>query len=124
MIFRSKCRLNTLFQFRDSLEKKIRSGIIYRKVIYYGKNLRHFYTRMAEHMGISNLTEKCLKNVKQSAIFDHLLQGNFTINFDDFEILRADSNKLKLLLTESLLIKRDKPILNRTKKSFPLELFD
>ena len=52
------------------------------------------------------------------------MQGNFTINFDDFEILRADSNKLKLLLRESLLIKRDKPILNRTKKSFPLELFD
>ena len=30
VIFRSKCRLNTLFQFRHSLEKKIRSGIIYR----------------------------------------------------------------------------------------------
>ena len=30
IIFRSKCRLNTLFRFKDSLEKKIRSGIIYR----------------------------------------------------------------------------------------------
>ena len=29
IIFRSKCRLNTLFHFKDSLEKKIRSGIIY-----------------------------------------------------------------------------------------------
>ena len=41
IIFRSKCRLNTLFHFKDSLEKKIRSGIIYRytcsncKVTYY-----------------------------------------------------------------------------------------
>ena len=41
--FRSKCRLNTLFHFKDSLEKKIRSGIIYRyrcsncNVTYYGK---------------------------------------------------------------------------------------
>ena len=43
IIFRSKCRLNTLFRFKDPLEKKIRSGIIYRytcsnsKVTYYGK---------------------------------------------------------------------------------------
>ena len=51
-------------------------------------------------------------------------QCNCTINFDDFSILATDSNKFKLLLRESLLIKRDKPILNRTIKSFPLELFD
>ena len=130
IIFRSKCRLNTLFHFKDSLEKKIRSGIIYRyrcsncNVTYYGKTFRHFYTRAAEHMGISNLTGKRLKNVKQSAISDHLLQCNCTINFDNFDILAAESNKFKLLLRESLLIKRDKPILNRTMKSFPLELFD
>ena len=80
MNFRSKYRLNTLFQFKDRLEKKIRSGIIYRytcsncKVTYYGKTFRHFYTKAAEHMGISNLTGKQLKNVKQSAISDHLLQ--------------------------------------------------
>ena len=130
IIFRSKCRLNTLFRFKDPLEKKTRSGIIYRymcsncKVTYYGKTFRHFYTRAAEHMGISNLTEKRLKNVKQSAISDHLLQCNCAINFDDFSILATDCNKFKLLLRESLLIKRDKPILNRTIKSFPLKLFD
>ena len=82
----------------DSLEKKIRSGIIYRyscsncNVTYYRKTFRHFYTRMVEHMGISNLTGKCLKNVKQSTISDHLLQCNYTINFDNFEILAAESN--------------------------------
>ena len=130
VIFRFKCRLNTLFQFEDSLERKIRSGLIYRytcsncKVTYYGKTFRHFYTRAAEHMGISNLTGKRLKNVKQSAISDHLLQCNCTINFDDFSILATDSNKFKLLLRVSLLIKRGEPILNMSIKSFPLELFD
>ena len=79
---------------------------------------------MAEDIGISDLTGKCLKNIKQSAISDHQLQCNCTINFDNFDILAAESNKFKLLLRESLLIKRDKPILNRTIKSFPLELFD
>ena len=72
----------------------------------------------------TNLTGKCLQNVKQSAISDHLLQRNCTINFDNFAILAAESNKFKLLLRESLLIKHDKPVLNRTIKSFPLELFD
>ena len=72
MIFRSKCRLN----------KKVRSGIIchYRcskcNVNYYGKTFRHFYTRVVEHLGISNLTEKLLKNVKKSVISDHSLQCN------------------------------------------------
>ena len=75
-------------------------------------------------MGISNLTEKRLKSIKQSAISDHLLQCNCTINFDNFDILAAESNKFKFLLREGLLIKRDKPILNRTIKSFSLELFD
>ena len=57
-----------------------------------------------KHMGISNLTEKRLKSIKQSAISDHLLQCNCTINFDNFDILAAESNKLKLLLRESLLV--------------------
>ena len=44
--------------------------------------------------------------------------------FDDFDILASDSNKFKLLLNESLLIKRQKPVLNRTTKPFLLDLFD
>ena len=59
--------------------------------------LYRFYDRVAEHMGISNLTGKRLKNVKQSAISDHLFQYNCTINFDNFDILAAESNKFKLL---------------------------
>ena len=69
IIFRSKCRLNTLFRLKDPLEKKIRSGIIYHytcsncKVTYCGKTFRHFYTKAAEHMGISNLTGEHLKKL-------------------------------------------------------------
>ena len=74
-------------------------------------------------MGISHLTNKRLKNVKQSAISDHLLTCECNINFDGFTILSNDSNNINLLIKESLLISRDKPILNKTVKSFPLELF-
>ena len=49
IISRSKCRYNTLFRFKDPLEKKIRSGIIYR---YMFSNCKVTYTRAAEqHMG-------------------------------------------------------------------------
>ena len=130
VMFRSKCRLKTLFQFKNPFEEKICSGIIYHymcskcKVTYNGKTFHHFYTRATEHMGISNLIKKHLKNVKESAISDHLLQCDCTINFEDFSILATDCNKFKSLPRETLLIKRDKAILNRTIKSFLLELFD
>ena len=75
-------------------------------------------------MRTSNLTGKRIKNAKESAISDHLLRCDSPITFDNFDILVSDSNKFKLLIKESLLIKLDKPVLNRTTKSFPLDLFD
>ena len=128
VMFRSKCRLKTPFQSKNPFEEKIYSGIIYRymcskcKVTYNGKTFYHFYTRATEHMGISNLIKKHLKNVRERD--RHLLQCNCTINFEDFSILATDCNKFKSLPRESFLIKRDKAILNRTIKSFLLELFD
>ena len=75
-----KLKLHTLFKFKDSLDQKIRSDSIYRytcrncNLTYYGKTYRHFFTKAAEHMGISNLTEKRVKNMKESAVSDHHLQ--------------------------------------------------
>ena len=41
-------------------------------------------------------------------------------SFDNFSILLKESNPFKLRLKESLLISRDKPILNKNIYSFPL----
>ena len=130
VIFQSPCKLNSLFRYKDSLQKEIRSGIVYRymcsncKVTCYGKTYRHYFTRAAEHMGISNLTGKHLTCVKQSAASDHLLKCNCSIDFDHFDILTSNANNFRLLIKESLLIKRDQPQLNKTIKSFSLKLFD
>ena len=130
VIFQSPCKLHILFKFKDSPDKKICSALIYRctctncNVTYYGKTCRLFFTRTAEHMGLSNLTEKRVKNMKVSAVSDHRLQHHCAIIFDDFNVLVSDTNNFRLLIKESLLIKRKKPILNRTLKSFPLKLFD
>ena len=78
VVFRSKCRSNTLFRLEFSLEKKIHSVIIYRytcsncRITYYEKVFHYSYTRTTEHMGIPNFTRKRLKTVKKSAIFDNL----------------------------------------------------
>ena len=75
-------------------------------------------------MVISNLSGKRLKRVKQSAVSDHLLECNYSINFDYFDILGSDGNKFRLLIKESLLIKRNQSQLNETIKSLPLKPFD
>ena len=54
-------------------------------------------------MGVSSLTRKRLKNVKKSAVSDHLLHCSCSINFDDFSNLATDFNKFKLLLVKLLL---------------------
>ena len=74
-------------------------------------------------MGISNITRKMLKNIKDSAVSDHLLRCHCTLDFDHFDILATDVSKFNLLVKESVLLKCDNPVLKRTTKSFPLELF-
>ena len=97
VVFQSPYKLHTLFCFKNTLNKKIRSHLVYRymwnscNATYYGKNYRHFL-RAAEHMSISNLTSKRAKNVNESAVSDHLLQCNCAIDFDHFDVLTSDTN--------------------------------
>ena len=119
-----------MFRFKDTLDSKIQSHLVYHYSCsscggtYYGKTYRLFLKRAAKHIGISNLTGKRVKNVKESAVSDYLLQYNCTIDFHQFDIIGSGTNSFRLLIKDSLLIKRDKPVLNRTVKSFPLKLFD
>ena len=115
-----------MFRFKKTLDKKIRSDLVYCyscsscNATYYGKTYQHFFTGATEHMGISNLTDKRVTNVKDSAVSEQLLQ----CNFDHFDMLTSDTNSFRLLTKENLLIERDKSFVNRTAKSFPLKLFD
>ena len=69
LVFRSTYRLVNLSRFKDSIKKKILSGIVYRytcsncKAGYYGKSFGHFFTTASEHMGNSNLTGKRIKTL-------------------------------------------------------------
>ena len=58
-------------------------------------------------MTISNLTKERV-SIEPSAIFYHLLEYEWFIDFGNFNILAAGTSKLNLLINESLLIKCDK----------------
>ena len=119
-----------MFNFKDVVNTKLSSHIVYKfmcsycNTTYYGQTQRHFFVRGSEQLGITPLTGKYVKMPKKSAIFDHMLLDGHKASFDNFSILLKESTAFKLQLKESLLVSRDKQVLNKNIYSFPLELFD
>ena len=72
---------------------------------------------MCEHLGISVLIGKRVKDDDDSAIKGHLLFCNHEHDFEDFSILATNSN-FKITLMESLLINKDHPPLNKNLWNF------
>ena len=106
------------------------SGVVYKYMCgrcnstYYGETDRHLKVRSGEHIGISPLTFKKAKPSKESAIHNHLLNCNNNLSFEEFTILAKGTNKFVLEIKEFLLIKQDRPILNKNISSAKLFLFD
>ena len=125
IVFKSQRKLSNVFRFKDRLP----SDLVYKYTCgrcsstYYGETDRHLKIRSGEHIGISPLTFKKTKPSKESAIRDHLLNCNNIPSFEEFTILTNGNNKFDLEIKESLLIKRDRPILNKNISSAKLFLF-
>ena len=130
IIFTSPIRVKCFFICNDKLPKMFFSGLAYNykcggcNTTYYGKAKCHFKVRICEHLILSRLTKKVkTDNNKVTALQEHLLCCNFSPSFEDFPILTRESNDFKLKIMESLIIARDKPILNKKDSYLPLELF-
>ena len=114
---------------KDCLPSDLVSGIVWKYTCgrcnsaYYGETVRHLKVRLGEHIRISPLTFKKTKPSKESAIHDHLLNCNNIPSFEEFTILTNGNNKFDLEIKESLLIKGDRPILNKSISSTKLFLF-
>ena len=93
------------------------------KITYYNESERHLNAKSGEHFSLSALTGKRVNNNKKSAVKDHYLFFNHVGSFEVFSILTCESNPFKLLIKESLLVSRDKALLNKRVKSIPLQLF-
>ena len=80
--------------------------------------------RSGEDIGISLLTFRKVKPSKESAIRDHPLNCNNIPSSDEFSILTYGNHKYILEIKESLLIKCDRPVLNKNISSAKLFYFD
>ena len=128
--FKSQRKLSNVFRFKDLLPFDLVSGEVYKYTCgrcnstYYGKTDSHLEVRSGENIGISPLTFKKTKPSKGSAFRDHLLNCNNIPSFEEFTILANGNNKFVHEIKETLLIKRDRPILNKNSSSAKLFLFD
>ena len=72
---------------------------------------------------MSPLTGNKVNNNKKSSVTDHYLLSGHMCSFDDFTVLNYEPHKFKHFIKESLLVTKDKPLLNKQVKSLKLELF-
>ena len=104
VVYQPKSRTSNLFHFKDVVNTKLSSHIVYKfmcsccSATYYGQTQRHFFVRASEHLGITPLTGKFVKMPKKSAIFDHMLLDGHKASFDNFSILLKENNAFKLQL--------------------------
>ena len=66
---------------------------------------------------------KRVNHNKKSPVKDHCFLPDHVCLFDDFTILNYESHKFNSLIKESLLVTKDKPLLNKQVKSPKLEPF-
>ena len=121
----SKNRLSNLFKFKDSILFYLRSHFIYKfqcsngNITCYDETERHLKVRAGEDI---SKTEKRGNNNKKSSVKDHCLLSGHVCSFNNFIVLNCESHKFKRLIKESLLVTKDKPLLNNSVKSLKLEL--
>ena len=130
IVFKSQKKLANIFRFKECLPLNLLPRVVYQYTCgrcnssYYSETDRHLKIRSGEHIGISPLTFKKTKPPKKSAILDHLINCNNIQSFDEFTVLPYGHHKYILEIKETLLIKRDRPILNKNIGSAKLFLFD
>ena len=125
IVFKSQRKPSNFFRFKDRLPSDLVSEVAYKYTCsrynsyYDGEMDRQSKVRSEEHTVISPLTFKKTKSSKESAIRDHLLNCNNIPSFEEFTILIND-----LGIKESLLMRRDIPILNKNISSAKLFLLE
>ena len=129
VVFKVFLRMKNYFNFKDKIKRELRYLLVYNfkcnscNAEYIGKTKRHYKTRTSEHIGVSLLTGKCVKNNSQtSALDDHMLFCKAVVCSEDSSVLAESSCSFKLEIKESILIKLLKPTLNKNISSVPLYL--
>ena len=125
-IFCNTFTLGSLLKRSSFLPQDLRSSVIYLftcpqcALRYVGSTSRWLKHRTLEHRGLSLRTGLPLTTPSFSAIREHSLESDHPYTNQDFTVLSQTSNRLDLLISESLYIHDKKPELNSSLSSFPL----
>ena len=126
-VFKNPKTIASLFMFKDSIPKLMRSLVVYRYSCsrcnlgtYVGSTKRMLKVRIDSHCGISHRTGCTLNKKEFSSIREHANKCKCPISYDNFEIIEQASDETSLLFLESLCIKRVVPSLNNQSSSAQL----
>lgn len=131
IVLTNNFRIRSMFKFKDALPLCARTAVIYKyqcsqcsDATYIGSTYRTFHTRLSEHKGVSSRTGARLTAPPHSAVRHHAEHTCSTAVLDkNFTILDYCANdKVSLRILESLYIFKQRPILNDTDSSFPLNI--
>ena len=132
VVFKIRNRLRNNFRFKDIIPNELKSNVLYKYTCsscnarYEGETSRHSYVRFCEHLGITPyLGKPSTRKVINSPIYEHIMKSGHNGTLENFEITGGGSNftNFQLQVMESLLIKKNSPILNGNQTSVPLKLF-
>ena len=125
----NKFSIGSLFRHKDTLNKGMRSEVVYKfscpecGAQYVGSTTQSMATRTAEHAGVSVRTGRPLSQLPQSHIRDHLLSCNGPQdNLKHIDIIGTCQNKTELRILESLHILQSNPTLNCMQSAHPLNI--
>ena len=125
-IFCNNFSLGSFLRNGSFLPQDLRSSVIYLftcpqcALRYVGSTSRWLKHRTLEHRGLSFRTGLPLTTPPFSAIREHSLNKDHPYTSQDFTILGQTSDRLDLLISESLYIEKMRPQLNNTLSAFPL----
>ena len=127
-VFTNSFTIGSLLREKSSLPKDLNANIAYLFTCahcgmrYLGSTSRWFKHRYLEHKGLSLRTGFPISKPSFSAVRQHSHEQDHPFTDQDFEILTFASNRLDLIISESILIKKMKPELNNNLSSFQLSL--
>ena len=127
-VFANPFTVGSLLRERPSLPGGLCSNVVYLFTCpqcglrYLGSTSRWLKHRYLEHRGLSLRTNMPLSKPSHSAVREHSHDNDHPYTYQDFRILTSTSNRLDLVISESILISKMKPELNNYLSAYKLSV--
>ena len=128
LAFRNRNTIGSFFQIKNPIPLMQRSRVVYKYTCgicsdtYIGKTMRRLATRVSEHRGISDRTDKPLACPPFSAIREHMQQHNVAVDPRCFKILATSTNDTNLKILETIATHQMKPEISTKESSMIVQI--